>query len=237
MKLRYITLGALLFSLADTANAADLLRSYDDLPEIRHERISPFADWAGRYGGLSAAYTLNPTGSLQVDDAIRDTRVSKRKFMNSDGWSGSLFAGYNFQSDSGIVGIEADIGASNISDTREIYGGGSASFDIHVQGSVRARLGYQLASALVYSTAGLAIADIEYAALASDGSTFSDNEIELGYTTGLGVDYALTPRLFSRFEYRYTGYFGGKFLTSNGSQEFEFDSSLHSFHAGAGVRF
>lgn len=234
---RNISFGLCLLTLTDTAIAADPIRMTDLLPEVQFREHDRFADWQGRYAGISLGYALNPTSSLEVYETIGSASVSKRKFMSSDGLMGSVFAGYNLSINNFIVGGEGDVDLIRISDIREIYGGGGANVDLNLQGNLRARIGYQIANALIYSGLGLAIADVEYSAIAADGSTINDDAIEIGYSAAVGMDYAFTPNMFSRLEYRYTEYFGGEFSTNSDGYELEFDTNIHALRAGAGLRF
>ncbi|WP_158658825.1 TonB-dependent siderophore receptor [Methylocystis bryophila] len=83
------------------------------------------------------------------------------------------------------------------------------------QGSLRARAGYAWNRLLLYGTGGLALGDFNlqsnmggqdtsgnfYYAAANDRSLW-----RLGWTGGAGVEYAITPRISARAEYRYSDF-------------------------------
>ncbi len=95
--------------------------------------------------------------------------------------------------------------------------GGSIGTHIwsNVQGSLRARVGYAWNRFLLYGTGGLALANFNlqsniggqdvsgnyYFAAANDRSL-----LQLGWTLGAGVEYAITPRWSARAEWRYTDF-------------------------------
>jgi len=95
--------------------------------------------------------------------------------------------------------------------------GGSINTHItsNVQGSLRARAGYAWNRLLLYGTGGLAFSNINvqsniggedvngnyYFAAAKDRSL-----LQLGWTLGAGVEYAITPRWSARAEWRYSDF-------------------------------
>lgn len=137
-------------------------------------------NWSGLYFGANVGYgwsenadNLDPTG----------------------GFGGGQI-GYNFQSGNLVFGLEADFQGSGISDS---VPGDKSSLDWF--GSVRARLGFAVHNALVYSTAGFG-----YGQVHNNGCIFNfgcGTETQSGWVIGGGVEYKLAPSWSVRAEYLY----------------------------------
>ena len=93
------------------------------------------------------------------------------------GFGGGLYGGYNMQSGQIVYGAEADINYGD-NDTRSP----TRKMEQGVNGSVRARVGYDLNPVLVYGTAGVAASSVK--ATQAGGS---DKKTLLGWTVGAGV--------------------------------------------------
>ena len=193
--------------------------------------------WKGFYGGGSFGYGNGGFSSVAVSNTMTGDMISERRFTKSDGLIAGLFVGYNKTKDNFIWGGEADMEMSTVEGARAISGGGTSSFEVLQQASFRGRLGYEMGPALVYLTAGLMIADIEYTAIAADGSGNSDKNFEYGYTVGVGIDYALTETYFLRAEYRYSEYDDVSFVNTANTTQFDFETKFHTVRYGIGATF
>ncbi|MDT9105928.1 outer membrane beta-barrel protein, partial [Escherichia coli] len=60
----------------------------------------PVASWAGAYAGVNLGYGFS--GRTRLED--QDTRINKNGFV------GGAFAGYNWQQDNFVYGVEGDLG-------------------------------------------------------------------------------------------------------------------------------
>ena len=206
------------------------------LPE-KLDAVPTKLQWKGFYGGGNFGYGNSGFASVVVSNMATGTKISERRFIKSDGLMAGLFVGYNRTNGNFIWGGEADMEMSTIGGARAIAGGGTTSFEVLQQASLRGRLGYEMGPALVYVTAGLTIADIEYTAIAANGSGNSDNNFEYGYTVGMGIDYALTETYFLRAEYRYNQYADVSFVNAANTTQFDFDSKFHTVRYGVGATF
>ncbi len=220
--------GAMLAGLlaASPVEAADL---------DRPRRVEPPADfappfhrpvnydrWAGFYLGGSLAYgwgegrTSGQIGSLAFDQ---------------DGVIGTVFAGYNWQSSMVVYGLEADIGTGTLSSSRPTAFGTLQS-DLNALGSLRGRLGVVVApSLLLYGTAGLAWADMDFNL--SDGKARS--ETFMGYQLGLGSELMLSEKLNLRLEYIYTDLSNERVI--HGGMTNSYDPDFHQIRAGIVLKF
>ena len=82
----------------------------------------------------------------------------------------------------------------------------TTSVDDNWQGSVRARLGYAIDNFLPYITGGVAWTDFDVTQTLAGVGTVDTSDTFVGWTIGLGLEYAFTPNLIGRVEYRYTDY-------------------------------
>jgi outer membrane immunogenic protein len=181
-------LGLIAFMGMNAANAADVIMEEPPAPAPIEEL--PVASWAGPYAGLSAGYAF---GGESEDESFNNS-------IDTDGFVGGAFAGYNWETGGIVAGVEADIGYSGVE-------GDNAGTEVEsgVEGSLRARLGYVVTpDVLLYTTAGGAAKQMEV----TEGGVSDDNTM-VGWTAGVGTDVKITEQVFGRVEYRYTD-FGDK---------------------------
>jgi outer membrane immunogenic protein len=96
---------------------------------------------------------------------------------------GGVHAGYNWQMDGWLMGIEGDFDFAE---------------NINYLASVRGRLGWALGSWLLYGTGGVAFIDTDndfVVTSADDGPfSFSNGTTDTGYVVGGGVEYKIAPQ-------------------------------------------
>lgn len=182
-----ITVAALL-ALPFTALAADLPRqpSYKAAPGYAPAPV--YATWSGFYLGLNAGYGFgesdwqNPAVSMEPTGAVVGGTI-----------------GYNLQTGTWVWGLEADIAWSGMKDDIAC-GGGTCSTEAKWFGTARGRLGYAgWNNWLPYLTAGAAFAGVE----ASNTVAGSASETMIGWTVGLGLEYAFMGNWSLKGEYLY----------------------------------
>ena len=244
---RIVLAGAATAFIVSGAQAADI--------------VEPAAyDWTGPYLGLQAGYgwgendvrneALPPDtsgavlrgGDPLVTNPSRDGSIELGDFI------GGLHAGYNWQSDSLVLGAEGDIEYSGLSgDTRYYLAPPEEGFtpagrleqDINWLGSLRLRAGFAFDRALVYATGGLAVGDIDMKVTNTDEPSTDATETAWGWTIGGGVEYALSDAVSARIEYRYTDLDStdvGSPIEKLG-EKVEFDNDFHAVRAGLSWRF
>ncbi|CCV06067.1 25 kDa outer-membrane immunogenic protein [Mesorhizobium metallidurans STM 2683] len=200
-----------LFALSGTAYAADVVSEEPPAPAPIAEL--PVASWAGPYAGLSVGYGFS--GKADAEDVGVD--------IDTDGFVGSVFGGYQWQQENFVYGAEADIGYTDVKGDNaglESKGG--------FEGSLRARLGYSVTpEILLYGTAGGALRNQKM-----EAAGFSESNTMLGWTAGLGTDIKITDNVFGRVEYRYTD-FGKKDFDGLG----EVKSTDNRVTFGVGMKF
>lgn len=216
---------AALVLLATSASAADAVTTVPEAPVAQDIATRGF-EWTGGYAGIQSGY-----GWL---DGHFETAGLNPLDGNFDGVTLGGFAGFNKQFDNNLVlGIEGDFDHNwNEQDLVTLLGTFTGKVDW--QGSIRGRLGYSFGRALVYASAGWAIAHVD-AELTNPLFSTGTSETYNGYTVGAGVDYAVTDRIFGRLDYRYTD-FGSKDLVFSGTAV-ESDLTQHTVRLGVGVKF
>lgn len=179
---------SMFLAMGITAQAADII------PE-------PVAttDWSGLYVGGHLGYGwANMSGIYDSDDTSSELDAEN---LDLEGIVGGLHAGYNWQMDSIVFGLEADVtftdlkdsdGAPDPTETEEQTG------EVDLLASVRARLGVAFDDVLLYATGGIAIPDASWE---DSGTGAGDvNFGDIGGVVGGGIEYAATDTIRLRAE-------------------------------------
>ncbi len=196
------------------AYAADVIGEEPPAPQPLPVEQVPVASWAGAYAGIQGGYNFNG------EDDVAGTSI------DTDGFNGGVFGGWNGQAGMFVYGLEGDIGYDGTDGAN-----GGFRTEHGVNGSLRARMGVAATeNILIYGTGGGAAANVEV----SDG-TFSDDNTMLGWTAGVGADVKVTEQMFVRGEYRYTDLGSENFALTGGNQEV--DSKSNNFMLGLGFKF
>jgi outer membrane immunogenic protein len=208
--IKTLAIAATVAGAATFAHAADAIDSVPAAPEATE--IAPAnSGWEGAYVGGKMTYQWG--------------KVQSGKGYQANGLGGGLYGGYNMQNGQLVYGGETDLNYSGVNATSN-----GVKTRQGVNGSLRARVGYDVGPALIYSTAGVAATNLK----ASD-ATSSANKTLYGLTAGVGVETKLTDTITARTEYRFTDYQNQTFGLNSGAT----DRSLkeHSVNVGLGVRF
>ena len=203
-----------LLALAGTipAYAADVVQEVPPAPAPIE--TLPVASWAGPYAGINLGYGFSG----------RTTEPGNT--IDTDGFIGSGFVGYNWQMDNFVFGGEGELGYNGVKGDN--LGTESKS---GLEGSLRARLGYAVTpEILLYGTAGGAGQSLKV----TEGGV-SDKNTMLGWTAGVGTDIMFTDNVFGRVEYRYTDYGSDDFTTGSGTRSV--DSRDNRITFGVGMKF
>nr|WP_028032843.1 outer membrane protein [Chelativorans sp. J32] len=201
------------------ANAADVIMEQPPAPPAAPMEVAPVATWAGPYAGIALGYGFS--GSTEVSPAgLPSTDI------DTDGFVGNVFGGWQGQSGQFVYGVEGDVGYNGMDGDDSGF-----STEAGVDGTLRARLGYAATdNVLLYATGGGAVGRHEVSnALGSDSQTM------WGWTAGAGVDVKLTPKAFARLEYRYTD-LGSETFTIGGVDH-DVDATSNKVLLGVGMQF
>jgi outer membrane immunogenic protein len=171
----------------------------------------PVFSWTGAYIGGEVGYV---TGDSKSSYPIAGPTGYMR--FDPEGLFGGVYGGFNYQFYGNIVlGVEGDIddGDATGGDFYHEIPTGSLPTDtgkgnLSWFGSARARLGYSMGQFLPYVTGGVALADYRNTFYAQTNQAFtgSFDHDQVGWTAGLGLDYAITDHVIARMEYRYADY-------------------------------
>lgn len=206
-------LSTILFS---SASAADIAAS-----------PSTAINWSGFYIGVHGG-----GGHASVDGRYLPSGPGAS--LDGDGVLGGVQAGYNWQIDNFVVGVEGDISATNMgASTRCPNTAFSCESDTDWLASLRGRAGVSFDKLLVYGTGGVGFGGIKVFT-ASNGTEFGQTKTETGWVAGAGVEYAFTDRISVKAEYLHYDF---------GSSSFNVDarnviSASHRFDTGKiGINF
>ena len=190
------------------ALAADLAPPPPPAPEIRPS----VTDWTGPYlGAVLGGTCMDTKWDLWKDtngNGIYDTHWSDLP-MNGCGFSGGFVAGFNYQIDSIVLGLEGDwTWGGKTGKSTDLDTGGSIERDyykIKWQTSLRARLGLLATEkTLFYLTGG--ISWLHGMLYETEPVSFSEKKTHRGYVVGGGIEHALTENIHLRAEYLYSSY-------------------------------
>lgn len=185
--IRALAAATILAALGAPALAADIPASRQAAAPAPEPYIqSVAASWRGFYAGINGGWSW---GNSDWTVATPGHDI--------DGGVLGLHAGYNFQWNSMVYGIEADIGFADI-DGASPCGASICTTDVDTLGSVRGRLGYAWDNMQIYGTGGLALASADVSAPA-----FTDSATLTGGVIGGGAEYRFTDNLSARAEALY----------------------------------
>ncbi|MBO0902759.1 outer membrane protein [Jiella sonneratiae] len=257
-----------LIGMAGTAMAADVLVE----PAAPAPYVSSVYDWSGLYIGINGGYawgnvdtsTTIPAGSNINGVASALAIASGTGGFDSNGGLAGVQVGYNYQTGPYVVGVEADVDWSGLDDTRDsgifTLGGFNArttdDLDMNVLATVRGRLGYAMDRLLVYGTGGLAWSDatvrrnLDWSF--ADGCPpvggglqrchVGEEDFDIGYTVGAGLEYAFTENFTAKVEYQYIDFGDEPFRTVNANipnqpLDHEVSLDIHTIRVGLNYKF
>jgi outer membrane immunogenic protein len=186
----------------------------------------------GANGGSNAHTTVvfDPVAGYFAQTSTVAIAAVGNQNLNSKGFNGGATAGFNWQPNRWVFGVEADFGALHVSDKKQ---SGAipypccpgSTFDVGQQiksnwmFTARPRVGYTWGKWLVFGTAGVAVANIQYRELFTDTfggahETGTMNPSLFGWTAGIGAEYQLHRHWNVKGEYLYA-HFGDDSVTSN----------------------
>lgn len=174
------------------------------------------ADFSGFYVGAGFGGHRDTTSMSDIDYYDIGSTYDDPAF----GVDGSVYAGYNYQFGAGLVGVEAEFaylggGRSFLVDAGSTTMGGG----IEWTAAVKARTGIVAGNTLLYVLGGVAVA--EYDAAFDDGTDFDASGTYFGYTTGVGIEHAVSSNITARLEGTFSS-FDGKKVDSPTSSDFYF---------------
>lgn len=221
---KYLLAAASLVLGAASVQAADLAAHYSKAPVM-----APGYSWTGFYVGANlggqwgnadatTSTVYSPIGYFATTSVPAVNAVGAQN-ANSSSVTGGFSAGYNWQINHAVLGLEGDInyfGFKGSATGSAIYPGVALSaFTVSSQVSadwlatIRGRIGFLAAPTwLLYATGGAAIAEVrgnfnftDTFAAATESAAFRDTR--LGWTAGVGTEYAFGGGWSLKAEYLY----------------------------------
>jgi outer membrane immunogenic protein len=239
---------------ANCGYAADVYggQSYKDAPTVI--AADPVYSWSGPYIGASAGFGVGQSENNVTlsEDYEGDEKGDSLPFLPSiDELSGAVYgvhAGYNFQRDRIVFGVEASLNGTDIDGTSTSPGllGSLIQTETAIDwyATAVARLGIASGKTLFYGFGGVAWAGVDSKAsgvlgldIPGASITLNNNsETPIGWTAGLGIEHALGANWTARVEYAHVDLgstsssasvlFDGEEtgIVSTHSQDIEFDT-------------
>jgi outer membrane immunogenic protein len=200
-----------------TASAADMA-----VKALPPPVVAAVYNWTGFYVGVNGGYgwegstgdLVGNSAGLGIPGAIAGGTIPRALNVQPAGWIGGAQAGYNWQWDHIVLGVEADIQATGIKQSLTIPLTGlgllptlsTGSSELDWFGTVRGRVGYAWNQFMVYGTGGLA-----YGYVSDRGSVGvvapppigigTSASTRTGWAAGGGFEWAFQPSWSVKGEY------------------------------------
>lgn len=203
---------------------------YEPAPVVAPAPVVSSSDWSGFYSGVFLGYADDDV-NIDVDGG-----PSPDDQPNPSGGLGGIAAGYNFQSGNWVYGVEADIAATDLTDTGSYDAApDELEVDVNSMATLRGRVGYDMGRWMPYATVGFAAADADYS-VDTGTDTLDDSNTMTGYSAGFGAEYAINDRWSAKGEYLYTN-LEGRFQGDGAIESADVDHEIHAVRAGLNYRF
>ena len=189
------------------------------------------ANVGGAFGRprVDTSPSFSPTGYFAATSTPAITKASNQT-IDTNGFTAGGTAGYNFQFESVVVGLEADYGTMNLSGSTTVTQPypccAPTSFTVTQTAktswvfTLRPRVGVVFGRFLLYGTAGAAITNVKYTGLFTD--TFATahesaaiDETRPGWAAGGGGEFHFSHHLSIKGEYLWTDFGVASIPTSN----------------------
>jgi outer membrane immunogenic protein len=199
----------------------------------------PF-NWTGFHAGVQGGYQWSRDRTTEFLTATGVATGFGANF-NPTGGFGGLHAGYNYQFNWLVLGIEGDVDFGRVSGS---YSGPAAIFNYNArknwEASVRGRLGVTpIDRLLLYVTGGVAFTELKYHwDINVVGTPPVDPSISTtGWTAGGGAEVALTNVMTARVEYRYSDFGTTRFDWPAVGASYEQKPRFQSVRGGISFKF
>lgn len=213
------------FTLATSAQAAD----FDPPPPVTELRPATY-DWTGPYAGIRiSGYRENGDYEYTCPACAAPATAE----MKGWGWAGGFEAGYNYQYESMVLGLEGtwEFGgkvAKNDDPTQSTY------LKLNHIATLRARAGLALDDTLLYALGGAAFVKSTWGTTdfpTGSGESAKDSAWSTGFVVGAGVQHAFTDRVSGRLEYTYLALPKTEYSPTNSSGTLAVEHDFKGIHA------
>ena len=214
-----------------------------DLPMKAAPVVTPLYDWSGFYVGVFGGGGM---GNHNYNNGTPNGYANYLINYDSTGGIGGGEVGYNAQSGSIVVGVEADGFWSGIkgSDATQFFAGTNPlvvaidTTKLKDGASFRARAGIAVDRLLLFFDGGWALGYLDHTNFVPGVGTDQFTVHRSGLAAGGGIAYAINNNLIGKFEYRYYDF--GRFVRSNpitGVLPYTIDSTYSVVTLGLDYKF
>lgn len=233
----------LLAAVSAAALCAATAATAADLPQPADVYVPPPAqadyDWTGFYAGINAGMAFLEEDMTATPDG---GGAAGGPFDASESDSGFTYGGqvgYNFQSDSMVLGIEGDFNFLDLGSDLTFAGKSTTTWESDYDwfATVRARAGFAADNTLFYATGGIAFlhGDFDMASTGFAAAAASDKEVLTGYTIGGGIEHAFSETFSGKVEYLYADF--ESHSLSDGAAAVKTRPELHVVRVGLNYHF
>jgi outer membrane immunogenic protein len=223
---------------ASAVSAADL-----ESPSFKDPSapVSFDARWSGFYAGGHAGFAVGKSTdkdlSPVVAPGLMDGPLQITQSATTTGPVYGGYFGYNWQTGPMVLGLEASFSGTDLSGSWTLidpvltalpFAQYDVSHDVNWLAGATARLGFAQGRVMIYGLGGLVWGndDTTFVANFFDLTTVSmkDSVSRLGWTAGLGIEYAVSDRVSTRIEYSHTDFSGKEIFGGSDNVDVTFDA-------------
>ena len=215
----------LAFALAAIFSVSSVFAADLDVPPPMDDLRPATFDWSGPYVGIFGA-------AVAVDgefDGICSCGGAYTDLEHSGiGYAVGALAGWNYQIDSFVMGIEGDwaFGGTVATNDDPLV---NTDLSFNNIATLRARAGWAMDNTLLYFTGGLAAVDMEFGAVVV-ATPDSDNQWAYGWTAGGGLEHAFSQNFSGRIEYLYVSLPDTDYSLTDGVDTFDATQTFNDIH-------
>jgi len=236
---KFLLASVALVAFASAASAADLPRR--QVAPAPYVPVVPAFTWTGFYVGLNAGYAFSNSDNVSNSGNAAYAALGIPAYkLSRDGFIGGAQAGYNYQINQFVVGLETDIQYTDLKKSGSDIFGDRARVETNYLGTVRGRIGFvPMDRTLLYVTGGLAYGDTKLSTSVNGfpGLTGSKRDTNVGYALGGGVEYAFTQNITAKVEYLYYDLGDTKLNVNDGVRAATYKADNNGSIVRAGINY
>ncbi|HWJ76011.1 MAG TPA: outer membrane protein [Kaistia sp.] len=219
---RVLLAGVGVLALTAAASAADLTMEPAPIAAV----VAPAAfDWSGFYVGVHG-------GGAWGDFS---TNIWSDAFGNSSSALGGVQAGYNYQINQVVLGVQTDLAYTNLKTGQDVIPGiVGINAELNWLGSTTVRAGYAIDTWLPYVKGGFAYGETK---ANIDSLVYSGSKWATGWTLGAGVEKAFTKNITGFAEYDYFDLGSAAYDISNAIGTIELKNTSNVVKVGLNYKF
>lgn len=201
--LRVSIAAAALASVSSAAFSADI-DVMPPPPPVEELRPATY-DWTGPYVGVWGGGVFTEGHYDKTPDCAPGNPACGPvdPEMSGTGFAGGVLAGWNYDMDGFVIGVEGDYGwGGQVAQNRDPAEMTEMSYDAIATARVRA--GFAFDDTLIYATGGAAFVNANFSGeVGPIGNSINDSDDKwlTGWTVGGGIEHAFTDSLHARLEY------------------------------------